>query len=208
MSERIIQPQYLRIALDIASRVTRGELQENSKVYGRSVMASEYGVSPETIRRALKLLSDMQVVEIKPQSGVYILSADNAQKYIERFGKRVDLGQLQNQLKNMIAQHNELSRKISDTAAVISKIEESASIAAPFTNYEVKIEENSRVCGKNIGELQFWQATGATIIAIRREDNIILSPGPYAQLLAGDTVVFVGDLAAAEAAEKYIRETE
>ena len=30
-------------------------------------MASEYNVSPETIRRALKLLHDMKVVEIKPQ---------------------------------------------------------------------------------------------------------------------------------------------
>ena len=27
-------------------------------------------VSPETIRRALRLLADMKVVEVKPQSGV------------------------------------------------------------------------------------------------------------------------------------------
>ena len=29
-------------------------------------MASEYNVSPETIRRSLRLLADMKVVEVKP----------------------------------------------------------------------------------------------------------------------------------------------
>ena len=45
---------YARIALDIAQRISRGELKENTRIYGRSIMASEYGVSPETIRRALR----------------------------------------------------------------------------------------------------------------------------------------------------------
>ena len=196
MSEKINPPQYLQIALDIASRIDRNELKVNSKIYGRSVMASEYGVSPETIRRAMKLLADMQVVEIKPQSGVYILSAYNARRYIERFGKNADIQALQARLKSMLAEHDELSRNIC----------ERASVATPFRNYEATIKERSAVAGKSIGELHFWQATGATIIAIRRGDNIILSPGPYAQLLANDRVIFIGDLAAAEAAERFVSE--
>ena len=78
MKQIVVPSQYLQIALDLAGRVARGEFPEGSRIYGRSVMASEYNVSPETIRRALRLLADMQVVEIRPQSGVVVLSASNA----------------------------------------------------------------------------------------------------------------------------------
>ena len=60
MKETVAPAQYLRIALDLAGRVARGELPEGSRIYGRSIMASEYNVSPVTIRRALRLLADMR----------------------------------------------------------------------------------------------------------------------------------------------------
>ena len=47
--------------------------------------------------------------------------------------------------------------------------------------------------GKNIGKIQFWQETGATIVAIKRANYMILSPGPYAELYADDTIIFVGN---------------
>lgn len=206
MPAKVSPPHYMQIALDIASRIARGDLREGSKVYGRSVMASEYGVSPETIRRSLKLLADMQVVEVAPKSGVYIFSSANARKYIERFGKNINTRSLQAQLREMLAEHRELSRKIAETAAAIAKIEEMAADTVPFQNYEILVPENAFVHGKSLDELNFWQATGATIIAIRHTGEIILSPGPYAQLHCGDTIVFVGDLASLEAVEKYICE--
>ena len=78
MTQTVVPSQYLQIALDIAGRIACGELPEGSRIYGRSVMASEYNVSPETIRRALRLLADMKVVDIQKQSGVQVLSADSA----------------------------------------------------------------------------------------------------------------------------------
>ena len=88
MKETVVPSQYLQIALDIAQRIAKGELPEGSRIYGRSLMASEYNVSPETVRRALRLLADMKVVEVKPQSGAVVLSADSAQRYIENFEER------------------------------------------------------------------------------------------------------------------------
>ena len=76
MRQAVIPSQYLQIALDLATRIAQGELAEGSRIYGRSVLASEYGVSPETIRKALRLLADMKVVDVKPQSGAVVLSAD------------------------------------------------------------------------------------------------------------------------------------
>ena len=46
----MVSSQYLQIALDLVSIIAKEEFSEGSKIYGRSVMASEYNVSPETIR--------------------------------------------------------------------------------------------------------------------------------------------------------------
>ena len=51
-------------------------------------------------------------------------------------------------------------------------------------------------------------ATGGTIVAIRRGQTVILSPGPYAQLYGGDVIVLVGSPAAAEAAHRLVTEKE
>ncbi|NLJ30909.1 MAG: GntR family transcriptional regulator, partial [Clostridiales bacterium] len=76
----------------------------------------------------------------------------------------------------------------------------------PLPNYTLRIPDGSWLVGKSIGSLKFWQFTGSTIIAIRRGQNVILSPGPYAELFNGDTIVFVGTPAAADAANRFVRE--
>ena len=59
-------------------------------------------------------------------------------------------------------------------------------------NYQVRISEDSDKIGRSLASLQFWQATGATIVAIRRGYNTMISPGPHAELYGGDYVIFVG----------------
>ena len=209
MKQTVVPSQYLQIALDIARRIAKGELPEGQRVYGRSVMASEYNVSPETIRRALRLLSDMKVVEVKPQSGVVVLSADSARRYIENFEESADVRALRQQLKDLMAEYADLSRRLSDTVTALMKSRETFAAAdEPFPNYEVPVPKDSPLIGRSIGELKFWQSTGGTIVAIRRGQTVILSPGPYAQLYGGDVIVLVGSPAAAEAAHRFVTEKE
>ena len=209
MKQTVIPSQYLQIALDIARRIAKGELPEGQRVYGRSVMASEYNVSPETIRRALRLLSDMKVVEVKPQSGVVVLSADSARRYIENFEESADVRALRQQLKDLMTEYADLSRRLSDTVSALMKSRETFAAAdEPFPNYEVPVPKDSPLIGRSIGELKFWQSTGGTIVAIRRGQTVILSPGPYAQLYGGDVIVLVGSPAAAEAAHRLVTEKE
>ena len=209
MKQTVVPSQYLQIALDIARRIAKGDLPEGQRVYGRSVMASEYNVSPETIRRALRLLSDMKVVEVKPQSGVVVLSADSARRYIENFEESADVRALRQQLKELMAEYADLSRRLSDTVAALMKSQETFAAAdEPFPNYEVPIPKDSPLIGQSIGALKFWQSTGGTIVAIRRGQTVILSPGPYAQLYGGDVIVLVGSPAAAEAAHRLVTEKE
>ncbi|MGI6623398.1 MAG: TrkA C-terminal domain-containing protein [Acetivibrionales bacterium] len=199
LSESVSTPAYLKIALDIASRIASGEFKENSRIYGRSVMSSEYSVSPETIRRALKLLSDMQVVDIKQSSGTVVLSKKNAQEYIRHFKGQASTRSLHLQLKNLIAEQSKLNKKIINISNLISRTSVRWSHSNPFKNFEIEVKGDSPVVGKSINDLNFWHVTGATIIAIRRDDNVILSPGPYAVFSENDTIIFIGDQAAVDA---------
>ena len=209
IKQTVVPSQYLQIALDIARRIAKGELKEGERMYGRSVMASEYNVSPETIRRALRLLSDMKVVEVKPQSGAVVLSADSARRYIENFEENADIRTLRKQMKELIAEYSDLSRRMTETMTALLKSRETFAAAdEPFPNYEVPIPKDSPLIGKSIGELKFWQSTGGTIVAIRRGQTVILSPGPYAELYDGDVIILVGSPAAAEAAHRLITEKE
>lgn len=205
MKTTVAPSQYLQIALDIAGRIANGNLTEGSRLYGRSVMASEYSVSPETIRRALRLLADMKVVEVRPQSGAVVLSADNARRYIENFSGAADTRALREQLRGLLEQYTELNRKTAETVAALIKSRETfAAAEEPLPNYEVTVPPQSPVLGKSIGALKFWQSTGATIVAIRRGQSVILSPGPYAELYEGDVIVLVGNAVAAQAARRFV----
>lgn len=200
----ITSPVYAQIALDIALRISRGELKENTKVYGRSVMSSEYGVSPETIRRAIKLLEDTSIVEIKHNSGVVILSKENAVKYVERFGEQNHIRTLQRKLEELLEQQQQIGGQIAQASHTIVRLNERISKTNPFLNYEALVPENSPVIGQTLAELKFWQETGATIIAIRRGERLILSPGPYATPQAGDMIVYVGDLTSVDAVHSLL----
>jgi len=204
LASHVVPPVYSQIALDIALRITRGELKENTRVYGRSVMSSEYGVSPETIRRAMKLLEDMQIVEVKQNSGVLILSAQKAQKYVERFSAQNDIRSIQKNLNELLQQQQDLCRQITVVADSIVRINEKFSQTNPFNNYEASVPTDSPRIGKTLDNLKFWQQTSATIIAIRREGKIILSPGPYAVLQPNDILIFAGDIKTIEAVNDFL----
>ncbi len=209
MRRTVAPPQYLRIAQDLARRIAKGELEEGSRIYGRSLMASEYGVSPETIRRALRLLADMKVLEVKPQSGVVVLSADSARRYMENFEENAGAKALRQQVQELMAEYETLGRRLSETVEALVKSRNTfAASDQPLPNYELPVPPDSPVLGKSIGALQFWQSTGGTIVAIRRGQSVILSPGPYAQLYAGDVVVLVGSPAAVDAARRLLERKE
>jgi len=200
-----VPAQYLQIAVDVASRVAGGDLREGDRLYGRSVMASEYGVSPETIRRALRLLADMKVIDVKPQSGAVVLSRDNAKRYVEGFSEGAETRSLRQQMKEILGEYEGLNRRLVEvSAALIQSQEMYSSATEPLPNYEVSVPSGSPLIGKSIGELKFWQSTGGTIVAIRRKQRVILSPGPYAELYDGDMIILVGPPAAAEATRKLL----
>ena len=209
MSDLERSPNYLKIAIRIAERIVNGDLTVGQRVSGRSLLAPEYGVSPETIRRALKLLSDMKIVDIKDKSGVYVLSADNAKRYLKNFEGWNEQRALRAKFKTLLAQNSELNRQIAKIYDDISgSLDAISSSNRNLPTYEVRVSPDSVHVGKSIGAIRFWQFTGATIIAIRRAHNLILSPGPYAEIYGGDVIVFVGDVATVQSVVRFLGGTD
>ena len=109
------------------------------------------------------------------------------------------------QLKSLLEEYDQLSRRLTETVTALIKSRETfAAAGEPLPNYEVPVPKDSPLIGKSIGALKFWQSTGGTIVAIRRGQTVILSPGPYAELYGGDIIVLVGSPAAAEAAHHLV----
>ena len=193
--------QYTRIAISLAERIASGQLKEADKLSGRSKLSPEYNVSPETIRRTLRLLADMKVVEVKEQSGVYVLSADNARRYLHNFADQTDIRGKQQQLKELLVRQEHLNRQMAALCRDI--LDETSQTPDALPNYYCRIPDDWPHSGTTVGALRFWQATGATIVAIRRGLSYIVSPGPYAELYAGDAVIFVGGVKAREAVSHF-----
>lgn len=193
--------QYTRIAISLAERIASGQLKEGDKLSGRSKLSPEYNVSPETIRRTLRLLADMKVVEVKEQSGVYVLSADNARRYLHNFADQTDIRGKQQRLKELLVRQEHLNRQMAALCRDI--LDETSQTPDALPNYYCRIPDDWPHSGTTVGALRFWQATGATIVAIRRGLSYIVSPGPYAELYAGDAVIFVGGVKAREAVSHF-----
>ena len=193
--------QYTRIAISLAGRIASGQLKEGDKLSGRSKLSPEYNVSPETIRRTLRLLADMKVVEVKEQSGVYVLSADNARRYLHNFADQTDIRGKQQQLKELLVRQEHLNRQMAALCRDI--LDETSQTPDALPNYYCRIPDDWPHSGTTVGALRFWQATGATIVAIRRGLSYIVSPGPYAELYAGDAVIFVGGVKDREAVSHF-----
>ena len=193
--------QYTRIAISLAERIASGQLKEGDKLSGRSKLSPEYNVSPETIRRTLRLLADMKVVEVKEQSGVYVLSADNARRYLHNFADQTDIRGKQQQLKELLVRQEHMNRQMAALCRDI--LDETSQTPDALPNYYCRIPDDWPHSGTTVGALRFWQATGATIVAIRRGLSYIVSPGPYAELYAGDAVIFVGGVKAREAVSHF-----
>ena len=173
MSRRTNSPAYLKIALDIASRIVNGDFIEGKKLSGRSTLVGIYNVSPETIRRSIALLQDMDVVVVEEKSGITIKSKTNAGSFIEKFKTK-----------------NEFATQLRNVGLIVP--------------YESLVEPNSLIIGKTLGELNFWNNTGATIIGVKREGKLYLSPGPYLAIKNGDIIVYVGESEVIENVNNYI----
>lgn len=206
MNEKIDAPIYAKIALDMAGRIYRGEFKEGEKIHGRSMLAGEYQVSPETIRRAMNLLEDMDIIRVYQGSGIMVNSRKNASKYIENFQNKESIHTLRMEMHKLLEQKREIESQILDINEKIIDYANRLKHSNPIQPIEIDIFPDCRWIGKTVSETKFWQNTGATIVGIRRGGSIILSPGPYAAFEKDDTLLVIGDGGVVERVKNFMQE--
>ncbi|ACL77624.1 TrkA C-terminal domain-containing protein [Ruminiclostridium cellulolyticum] len=190
---RIINPRYQQIATDIASKIASKYYSVGDKIYARSSIASQYGVSPETARRAISVLADLGIVETEIGNGVKIKSYEKAVNFVNRYHDIQTVNSLKKDIQGSMERQTKEFEFFNDCLTkLIEKTDRFRSIN-PFTPFEIEITQETSCLHQTVSETNFWHNTTATIVAIKRENKLFLSPGPYSIFLPGDIVYFIGD---------------
>src|SRR5690606_8710793 len=201
---QIKQPKYQVIAEDIAAKIVEKKYVIGEKIYARSSLASQYGVSSETARRAIAVLQDLEIVEATKGSGVVIKSYEKAAEFIKQFLDVQSIHQIQlEMLESIDRQKRELDKLKETTERLINRTDRFQSVN-PFVPFQLEIKEESPYISQSIGEINFWHHTMATIVGIRRGKELILSPGPYTTIESKDIIYFIGNDECLERVQKFL----
>ena len=195
---------YRSIAIDIAQRIINGDFVKGTKLSGRTLLASQYNVSPETIRKAIGLLKNEDVVEVSQGKEITVISIERAYAFIEHYKSSESVYSLRQDIELLLKQKQELDARFEALLTDIINYSDRLRNLTPYNPIEVEVKANAHVVGKSVSELRLWQHTGATMVAIRRGSGVIISPGPQAILEPGDRIVLVGDSEVLQRMEKFL----
>ena len=111
-------PVYVKIARDITNKILQGEFKEGDLLKGRSLLASTYNVSPETIRKALNILEEQKIVENKHGVGCFVDSIAYAKQFKDSWDNVETISRNHEVLNNILDKiqnvHDELKEAIDD----------------------------------------------------------------------------------------------
>ena len=184
--------RYIKIAQDICGRILVGEYQEGMMLKGRSVLASFYNVSPETIRKAVNLLAKEKIVEIKRGVGIFVDSALHAQQFADKWKDKTLVQNKYANLLNLLEEKRQLDEEI-DVAIKDMRDSFTYQTKEAVQLQEIMIPLDSWLDSKKIGDVYFYNYTEATIVAVvtKEEGRADTSPGSDYVLHAGDKLIFV-----------------
>ncbi|MFZ5943937.1 MAG: TrkA C-terminal domain-containing protein [Bacillota bacterium] len=195
--------RYEQIAVDLAAKIAHNEYRTGTKLFGRSTLAGQYNVSPETIRRAVALLQSMNIVEVVAGRGIIVINQDAARQYLENFNQRKGLAQAQQEFSDLLEKRREL-----DTA-IENQIKKIMAFSTRLINILPKVEEaeikpGSVLENKSLKEVDFRSYTDATVLAVERSGEEYLSPDSDMIIQAGDIIVYIGPEGCREKVDKFL----
>ncbi len=182
--------RYVNIAVDIATHIARGEYREGQKLFGRSTLAGKYNVSPETVRRALTLLQENDIVLVSPGVGVSVKSQHNAELFLAEYGQKQMLMDVQGRLQELLRERDRVNNDIEKLMKEL--LDYTFKMAGRLQQIEeIRVYPNSLLVGQSLRESEFRSRTGATILSIFRQGRELSFPGPDEIVEAGDILIVV-----------------
>ena len=185
------EARYQNIAYEIAKRVVARRIEEGDKLRGRSVLAGEFEVSSETIRKAMRLLENLGVVEVKQRSGIYVLSRHAAEMYVEQHRKHSEAHRLFSDTQELLKESSRVQKMLE--SHIKKLLETSKNDVFPFDFFTVRLEDGDNHLGSNLKETRFWNETSGLVLAIEADGELYQAPNPKMTLEAGMTLYVLGD---------------
>ena len=180
--------RYEQIAVDIA----RNEYAVGDKLYGRSVLAGQYNVSPETIRRAVALLQSVHVVQVEAGRGIMVVDRNKAVDYVEKFNQRKGLMAAQQEFTELLLKRQALDAEIDQQIKKILSYTSRMVTLLPRVD-DIYVPAGSPLVGKSLRDVDFRNQTGATVLAVERGTEEYMAPKSGDIIKANDILIFVGD---------------
>ena len=189
----VVGAAYQKIAVNLARDIAFGKYAPGTRISGRSTLSAQYGVSPETIRKAVFILKDVGILATEKGSGIEVLSREKAAEFVSLYQKALSANELRKNISNWADAQQKEMQTIKKTIQQLLDVTERYTTLNPILPFEITVPEGSPVIDQTVTELHFWQLTGGTIAAIKRDSELILSPGPYASFREKDIFYIIGD---------------
>ncbi|MGT2884777.1 TrkA C-terminal domain-containing protein [Streptococcus ferus] len=201
----IISSKYQKIAVEVAKRIANGEYEVGEKLKSRTILATQFNVSAETARKGLNILADMKILTLKHGSGAIVLSQEKAIEFLENYEITHSISVVKEHIRDRISKQEQGLAQLSELINEFLLQSQLVSRHSPLTPYELILTKDTEHLGKSISDLNIWHNTGATVIAIEHDGELILSPSPYTIIEKGDHLFFVGDNLAHSRMEKFFQ---
>lgn len=192
-SKRVTLPRYQQIAVEIADRIVEGRYKVGQKIHARSTLASNFSASSETARKAINVLIDLGIMEAQQGSGTYVSSKENAQIFVEKYKNVQSIQEIRQDLLDSVQRQREELDNFSESLDALVNQTKKVHDISTFVPFELKLTSEAQELERSVSDLHIWQKTGATIVGIQTDKELLLSPGPYAKLSAGNTIYFIGN---------------
>lgn len=194
--------RYLAIAYQIAKRIVSGQLLEGRRLSGRTLLSSEYQVSSETIRKAIKVLETYGVVESIERSGIVIVSQKAAETYMSRYVSQKEDRRL---IKDTEDALKELSLAESKAQHLTRKlISVTRTGFFPFDFFTFDIQAHHPHVGQTLQEMDLKRHTGALVIGYEKSGLFYQNPEATLLIEADMTLYLLGDLTVQKKTEEYL----
>ncbi len=185
--------KYQQIAVGVAQRIVSGEYKVGERIKSRSTLASMFGVSPETTRKALNILADMNIVSVKHGSGAIVLSKEKAQDFLDNFEMTNSLVTQKDRILEKMDQQELMLKELRGMVSIYLDQTKRVQKKYPLEPYGLKLTSDSDLLGKQLTEIRVWHYTGAVIVGIERNEDLLIAPSPYQTLEKDDLIYFVGE---------------
>jgi K+/H+ antiporter YhaU regulatory subunit KhtT len=175
---RQVNPRYVDIAIDIASKIKKRTLKEGDKLRGRSIASADYNVSAETIRKSFNLLQENKIIEVKEKSGAHVVSRNNAIVFLNNY-RHID--RIQESISNMeqlMKDQKSLSVSIQKQMKVTKSQLLNVRQEIPIEFVTFQLHTGFDIIGKSIKEVDIYGNTGATLFGIVTKQGVISNVDP------------------------------